>query len=336
MTAGTEVPPRTVLVTGGSGFIGSALVGRLQAEGVPVRVADLVAFEPGLGDQAGGAGQRDPRVQHGPECIVGDLRRPEVIEAALTPDVVAVLHLAAMTSVLESVNRPEEVFRTNLAMTGALLERCRVLGVSSFVLASTNAVIGAGLAVATAGRADRAPPGVIDELAPLRPLTPYGATKAAGEMLCSAYEASYAMTACSVRFTNIYGPGMATKDSFVPRLMRAALAGSAVHVYGEGRQVRDYLHVSDAVEAMMLAWRAGVSGPLTVGSGVSTSVLELAEAARRATGRAIRSEHVEPPLGEMPAVVVDISRARSLGFEPQVSLAEGLAGTWEDFVRREG
>lgn len=261
------------------------------------------------------------------EQVTGDLCEPEILDRALTADVSTVFHLAAMTSVLESKSRPAEVYRTNVAMTASLLEQCRLLGVGHFVLASTNAVIGAGLT-----ELGSAPGRAIDELAPLRPLTPYGATKAAGEMLAFAYASSYGMTTCAVRFTNVYGSGMAHKDSFVPRLMRAALQGSMVHVYGQGRQVRDYLHVSDAVEALVLAWRASVTGPLTVGSGVSTSVLELAEAARRATGRPLQTDHVEPPVGEMPAVVVDISRARSLGFAPRVSLAEGLVDTWKDFA----
>lgn len=301
-----------MLVTGGAGFIGSVVVRRLREQGVAVRVADLNPSRLGVGE----------------ECVVGDLRSAEVLAQALTSDVSAVLHLAAMTSVLESKSRPEEVFETNVGITAALLERCRALGVSQLVLASTNAVIGSGL--------DETGAAAIDEMAPLRPLTPYGATKAAGEMLACAYAASYAMTTCSIRFTNVYGPGMAFKDSFVPRLMRGALSGAKVHIYGGGKQVRDYLHVSDAVEAMLLAWRDGLCGPLTVGSGVSTSVLELADAARAATGRDIDTDHVEPPAGEMPAVVVEIARARALGFEPRVTLAEGLADTWRDFLAREG
>lgn len=322
MTPGAEAgrSRSTVLVTGGSGFIGSALVRRLQALGARVRVADL-APPPLPGP---------PSDYAAPESVLGDLCRVEVLERAVTAEIDAVFHLAAMTSVLESKSRPAEVFQTNVAMTSSLLERCRVLGVGHFVLASTNAVIGGGLSELGPEGVSRA----INELAPLRPLTPYGATKAAGEMLACAYAASYAMTTCSVRFTNVYGPGMANKDSFVPRLMRAALAGSMVHVYGQGRQVRDYLHVSDAVEALVLAWQTSISGSLTVGSGVSTSVLELADAARMATGRPIETDHVEPPAGEMPAVVVDIARARSLGFEPKVSLAEGLVDTWNDFARQ--
>lgn len=294
----------TVLVTGGSGFIGTVLVRRLLAAGVKVRVADLVVFP-------------DPAVA----CVTGDLRRAEVLEAALAPGTAAVVHLAAMTSVLESVRQPEEVYLTNVALTAALLERSRQLGVERFVVASTNAVVGSGLA----------PGSAIDESAPLRPLTPYGATKAAAEMLASAYDSCYPMAAASIRLTNVYGPGMAGKDSVVPRLMRAARSGAVLQVYGDGHQVRDYLHVDDAVAALDLGWRLPVRGPLTTGSGRSISVLELVQAARVATGAPIPVDHVDARPGEMRAVVVDTARARSLGVSPRVSLEEGLAGVWEDF-----
>ena len=79
---------------------------------------------------------------------------------------------------------------------------------------------------------------------PLAPLTPYGATKAAGEMLLCGYAGAYGMATCALRFTNIYGPGMEAKDSFVPRLMRAALAGTGVQIYGDGKQLRDLVHMS--------------------------------------------------------------------------------------------
>lgn len=310
----------TVLVTGGSGFIGTTLVSRLRAEGVAVRVADLVPFP-------------DPDVP----AVTGDLRRDEVLQAALAPGTEAVFHLAAMTSVLESVQHPEEVYRTNVAMTAALLERSRQLGVAGFVLASTNAVVGDGLRVArrdAAGpRAGQAGPraDVIDEAAPLRPLTPYGATKAAAEMLLSAYTASYGMAASSARLTNVYGPGMARKDSIVPRLMRAALSGDTIRVYGDGLQVRDYLHVQDAVAGLVLAWRAGASGPVTLGSGRSSTVLDVVESARAVTARPIPVEHIEARPGEMRAVVVDTRRARVLGFRPELDLRAGLVTAWDDF-----
>jgi len=302
-----------VLVTGGSGFIGQHLVAHLRSEGVEVVVADKVPHP-------------DPTVP----CVGGDLCDPAVVERAVGPGTEVVYHLAAMTSVLGSVQRPQEVYETNVAMTAALLERARAVGVSHFVLASTNAVVGGGL-----NGADPATT-AISETTPLRPLTPYGGTKAAGEMLASAYAGAYGMGTCAVRLTNIYGPGMGGKDSVIPRLMRAALSGGVLSIYGDGLQKRDYLHVSDAVQALLLAAKIPEPGPLVVGTGHSTSVLELLEAARQVTGRAIPATHVDPKPGEMAAVVVDTSRARSYGFQPTVELREGLAGTWADFQAREG
>src|SRR5262249_56377685 len=119
--------------------------------------------------------------------------------------------------------------------TATLLELARNRGVSGFILASTNAVVG------DVGR------NVITEQAPLRPLTPYGATKAAGEMLVSCYTAAYGIAGCALRFSNVYGPGMQLKDSFVPRLMRAARDGHGVQVYADGNHVRDLSHLADTV-----------------------------------------------------------------------------------------
>jgi UDP-glucose 4-epimerase len=172
----------------------------------------------------------------------------------------------------------------------------------------------------------------ISERTPLRPLTPYGATKAAAEMLLSAYNGAYGMSTCALRFANVYGPGMRHKDSFVPRLMRAAAAGTGVRVYGDGTQLRDYVHVDDVVQAIVLAWRTDHLGPLVVGSGRSTSVNELIETARTVTGAAIPAECTPPKLGEMPAVVLDTSLARALGYRPRHGLASGLATVWPEFV----
>jgi UDP-glucose 4-epimerase len=198
-----------------------------------------------------------------------------------------------------------------------LLELSRGSGVGQFVLASTNAVVGdVGASTITADL-------------PLRPLTPYGATKAAGEMLLSAYSGSYGLSTAALRFTNVYGPGMSHKDSFVPRLMRAALTGTGVRVYGDGLQRRDLVYIDDVVAAILLALDNGFDGRAIVGSGSSVSVLELVEAVRSVTGSPIPAEHVDAPAGEMPAVVVDVSAsAEALGYKPTVSLADGLSRTW--------
>ncbi len=290
-----------VLVTGGSGFVGRHVVAALQEAGHEVLVADLNPFPGG-----------------GVETLEGDLRDPRIVERALRPGTEAVVHLAALTSVLLSVNDPEAVYATNVAATALLLERCRALGVGRFVLASTNAVVGdVGFTA-------------IDERIALRPLTPYGATKAASEMLLSAYGASYGIVTVALRFTNIYGAGMQVKDSVVARLMRAALAGGGIQIYGDGEQVRDYLYVTDAVAAISL----GLTLPtetLTIGAGESVSMNELHRLCCEATGVEIGAEHIPGKAGEMPAVIVSLEHARALGFTPAYTVLQGLKATWADF-----
>jgi UDP-glucose 4-epimerase len=172
----------------------------------------------------------------------------------------------------------------------------------------------------------------ISEAALLRPLTPYGATKAAGEMLMSAYTASYGVRCAALRLTNVYGPGMQAKDSIVARLMRAIRLERTFEVYGDGRQVRDYVHAADVTAAVRLgltddSW----SGPIVIGSGRSLSVLEVVDAVRRVTGAKLEVRHGQARAGEMPAVIVDPGRARSLGWTPRFSFEEGLAGVWDEW-----
>ena len=296
-----------MLVTGGSGFIGRHVTAALREAGAEVRVLDLVAYP-------------DPEV----ETVVGDLIEPDVIAAGLEGRVDRIVHLAAVTSVLKSVEHPELTYRTNVAATAQMLEAARQAGVSSVVFASTNAVAGP------------VPEGtVISEANALHPLTPYGATKAAAEMLISAYDASYGLRGCCLRFTNVYGLGMQAKDSIVARLMRVILGGGEFEIYGAGRQVRDYLHVGDVVAAIGKAlvddrW----SGPVTLGAGASLSVLDVLDAVRRVSGADLPARHVPAKAGEMPAVVVDTSHALDLGWKAEMSLEEGLAGVWAEWSAR--
>jgi UDP-glucose 4-epimerase len=291
-----------VLVTGGAGFIGRRVVRALLAEGHEVTVADLRAFP---GDEV--------------QSVVGDLCEPGTIGHAVRPGTDVIVHLAALTSVLKSVADPVTTYRLNVDATARLLEAARENEVGTFLLASTNAAAG------NVGGA------VMNESVPLRPLVPYGATKAAAEMILSAYTNAYGIRGAALRFSNVYGPGMEAKDSFIPRLMRAARDGEGVQVRGDGSMIRDVVHVDDVVQGLFIAWHAGHTGPLILGSGESVTISQMVETARRVTGKPIPVEHVPVPSGEMPAVVLDISAIKALGYRPRYSLERGMATVWPDF-----
>jgi UDP-glucose 4-epimerase len=299
-----DLAGRRVLVTGGSGFIGRHVVAALSHAGARPRIVDLVAHP-------------DPAV----EIVRGDIAEREVVDAAVD-GVSAIVHLAAVTSVLGSLRDPEGTFRTNVAGTHTVLEAAREAGVESLAFASTNAVAG------------ELGGGLIDESVVPRPLTPYGATKAAAEMLMSASSAAYGVRCACLRLTNVYGLGMQAKDSIIARLMRAIRLGRGFEIYGDGEQVRDYVNVSDVGQAMLRALvDADWQGPMVIGTGTSLSVLEVVEAVRRVSGADLEVRHGPAKPGEMRAVVVDNSRARAAGWTPQLDLAEGLSGVWAEWSR---
>ncbi len=299
---------QVAVVTGGAGFIGRRVVRALLAEGHEVTVADLRAFP-------------DTAVR----SVIGDLCDADVPVRAVRPGTDVIIHLAAVTSVLASVQDPVSTRRLNVDATARLLELARENEVGTFLLASSNAVVGAG----------SAPGEVITERTALRPLTPYGATKAAGEMLVSCYTAAYGITGCALRFSNVYGPGMQLKDSFVPRLMRAARDGEGVQVRGDGSMLRDVVHVDDVVQGTLAAWRGGHNGPLILGAGRSVTVNDMVRIARQVTGAPIPAENVPVPNGEIPKPVLDISAAKALGYRPAYGLEAGLATVWPDFDPKE-
>jgi len=285
------------LVTGGAGFIGSNLVAALSERGDDVVVFDNRAAVP--------------------SDVCDDL----AVQALLTPGVDVVVHLAAKTSVIDTINDPAGTFRTNLEATVRLAEQCRLHGVKRFVFASTSAAVGAG-----AGSG-----GLMDEDSTLAPLTPYGASKAAAECALSAYRHAYGIDIVSLRFTNVYGPGMeaADKRTAVAQMLRAARNGHEFDLYGDGNHVRDYVFITDVVDALIAAADGAVGADVVCfGSGTSVSVLELAEIVGRVTGRPLPIRSQPPRIGEMPAVRVGLARARSFGLIARVTLEEGLVRTW--------
>jgi UDP-glucose 4-epimerase len=292
-----------VLVTGGSGFIGRHVVATLTAAGAAVRVVDLQPHP-------------DPEV----EVVLGDIADAATIHAAYDGGIDYVVHLAAVTSVLKSIQQPELTYQTNVAGTHRVLEGAREAGVRAFVLASTNAVT---------GPMDEPK---ITERARLRPLTPYGASKAAAEMMMSAYTAVYGVRCTAIRLTNVYGLGMQAKDSIVARLMRAVRLGNGFEVYGDGQQVRDYVNVTDVVSAATLAlsderW----SGPVVIGHGKSISVLNVIDEVLRVTGAQLSVSHGTARAGEMPAVIVDTANAQALGWKPSLDFHAGVSAVWQEW-----
>jgi UDP-glucose 4-epimerase len=302
--------PGPVVVTGGSGFVGRAVVGALLQRRLPVVVADKVPY----GDATTDINTSAMRM------ITGDLNDPAVREAAVTAGTSGIIHLAAATSVLKSKSAPAQTFADNVEVTQGLLELARIHRVPRFVFASTNAVVGdVGDRTITTNMA-------------IRPLTPYGATKAACEMLLSGYAGSYGLGACALRFTNVYGPGMAHKDNFVARMMRGALTGGGVQIYGDGTQRRDMVYLTDVVAGLLGALESDSVGAGIIGGGESVTVLDMVETARKITRAPIPAEHVDPPAGEMPAVIVDLAdSAQTIGYRPLVTFVDGLAGTWDYF-----
>lgn len=291
-----------VLITGGSGFIGSHLVRLALERSRSVTVVDL---QP----------DSNPNARH----VVVDIGDRRSLFQSLPNQIDTIFHLAAKTSVLQSINDPQGVFETNVVGTQNLLEFARDRGSERMLLASTNAVVG-NLAS-----------GKITEDSPLRPLTPYGSTKAAAEVLSNAYGSSYGVAATHLRLTNVYGEGMSKKDSIVPRLMRTAIGLSKFSIYGDGEQYRDYVYVKDVVRAFVDLAAKVHQGPVIIGSGVSHTVNALVEKASKATGVAIPFDRVEAKAGEMRGVSVDNSLAKSLELNFEVDIDQGLERVWQDF-----
>jgi UDP-glucose 4-epimerase len=293
-------PRARVLVTGGAGFIGQWVVRALLAEGHEVTVAGYRPFP-------------DPAVR----SVTGDLRDRSVCESAVTDDTTAIIHLAGITSVRKSIDDPVATRLANVDVTARLLELAREHEVASFLLASTNAVVGS------------TNDAVLTEDTLLRPISPYGATKAAAEMLVGAYTNCYGIRGVSMRFSNVYGPGMNAKDGLIARLMRAARDAHGVSVHGSAK--RDFVHVDDLVRGILTVLRSSHTGPVILGSGNSVPVTDVVQAAREVTGAPIPVTHLPADSGEMPAVILDISLARSLGHDPQMTLLEGLKTVWPEF-----
>jgi UDP-glucose 4-epimerase len=298
-----------ILITGGAGFVGRHLADHLASyDDLSVTVIDNESL-----------GDRRHLDLEKVRFVHGDLVRREDVRAALEGQD-AVVHLAADTRVMDSIENPRHNFDNNVVGTFNLLELCRELGVRRILAASTGGAILGDV-----------PPPVHEDMAP-RPTSPYGASKLMLEGYLSAYSASYGLSGCALRFSNIYGPRSFHKGSVVAHFFKQVLAGEPLVVYGDGTQTRDYLYVGDLVEAIHTALRSDVQGPYQLGSGRPTTLNALIEAMRTVTGLDLEVSYRDFRAGEVRDTWCQVDRARrDFGFEPKTSLHEGLRATWEWF-----
>ena len=296
-----------VLVTGGAGFIGSALVRRLAGTDMAVRVLDDLS----VGHRAYLDGQDC-------ELVVASLADPRAVRSAVS-GCDAVIHLAARAGIPDSVSDPLGTFEANVAHTVATLDAARVSGVRRFVFASSNAVLG-----------PHEPPA--DERVLPRPASPYGASKLAGEGYLTAYAETYGLATCALRFANAYGPRSLHKKSVVASWLRAAIAGMPLLVHGNGEQTRDFVHVDDLADALiatLVAPEDRVAGAvLQIGTGRETTVNELASTMERAVGRPVTVRHGPTRAGDIVRNSSRVDRAAGvLGWRSKIDLVDGLTTT---------
>ena len=295
------------LVVGGAGFIGSHLTERLLVNGHTVIVLDDLST--GL----------KSNVAASAELVVGDAGDVKLLEKIL-PGSDAVFHLAAVSSVQDSLDRPLDVHHTNLTMTLRLLEACRHNGVKKFIFSSSAAVYGD-----TGGHAAR------EDMRPC-PLSHYAVQKLASEYYCDVYRRLYGIEAICLRYFNIFGPRQRSDSPYsgvIARFIDKARRGDPITIYGDGSQTRDFCPVSNVVNANIAASELNLdgvaSGVFNIGTGCPTSVRDLATAIRRLYSAAPELVLAPARIGEIHASVADISEAcKKLGYQPALSFENGL------------
>ncbi|HEX2557276.1 MAG TPA: NAD-dependent epimerase/dehydratase family protein [Nitrososphaera sp.] len=305
------------LVTGGAGFIGSHIVDELIARGIETYVIDNLST--GSADNL--VQHKDNRLLH---LIVGDARETEMLLQDTNIDIV--FHEAAIASVPKSVSHPMLVHDVNVNMTLQLLNYCVKAGVKRFIFASSAAVYGILERKAT-------------EDMVCKPNSPYGASKLAVEDYLHAYRRTYGIETVMLRYFNVYGRRQRYSDysGVITVFANKLLAGERPTIYGDGLQVRDFVHIEDIVQANMLAMGSAnaVGEMFNVASGRATSILELARIVKELMG-ATGVENVFGPArpGDMKLGLASIDKIKAvLGYDPKVQMQYGLRGVVESISK---
>ena len=305
---------RKVLVTGGAGFIGSHVCDAFAADGWSVTALD---------DLSTG---REENLSAGVELVVADIRSPEASRLVSEGGFDVISHHAAQIDVRVSVDRPDHDASINIMGLLNLLEAAVQGGVRRFVYVSSGGVV--------YGEPEELP---VSETAMKQPLSPYGVSKLTGEHYLHFYRQIHGLEAVSLRYSNVFGPRQDPhgEAGVVAIFGRSVLEGRPLTLFGDGEQTRDYVYVGDVAEANLLAARVDVSESMTmddvafnVGTGVETSVNELASGVMRVAGTEVPVERAPARTGELMRSCLDPSRLEGLGWRPAGGLEAGLTATY--------
>ena len=312
MTPAKRSQPKRVLVTGGSGFIGSNIVDRLSALGHSVFVVDNMTSgrESNLSHAIGSGAVRFEKL---------DVRAPDfrTFVRAASPEVV--IHAAAQVDVRRSVRDPIEDADVNILGTLSVYEAARAAGTKTVLIASSGGTI--------YGEPRRFP---VNERATSRPTTPYGIGKRVAHDYAEFYATTYGIRSVLLALGNVYGPRQDPhgEAGVVAIFLGRMLRGEQPVIYGDGTQVRDYVFVADAVEAFVRGMDASFAGGVNIGTGVGTTVLELFRACARTVGYKDEPAFEAARTGELKKSILDAGlAARELHWKPKTSLSQGLKRT---------
>ena len=299
------------LITGGAGFIGSHLARALVQQGQQVSVLDNLS---------GGTLENLRDIQDKIRFIRADICDASAVTQACH-GVDYVLHHAALVSVAESVAKPGQTAQINVLGTQHVLEAARQNGVRRVVFASSAAVYGTR------------PELPYTEDTPSDCQSPYAWSKQAGAQLCQLYTKNYGLETVILRYFNVYGPGQnpgAAYAAVIAKFMQVAAARLPLEIEWDGLQSRDFVNVQDVVQANLLVALCGVPGETyNVASGHTHTLLELADTIEKVSGRKLPRLHRPKRPGDVHDSAADIRKIRALGFEPRVTLEEGLRDMWE-------
>ena len=303
------------LVTGGAGFIGSAFVRLLLASEKPSQVVnfDKLTYAGNLENLADVAGDTRYRFVHGDIC---DATLVSQVVAEIRPDVI--VNFAAESHVDRSILSPAPVFETNLRGTFTLLEAARTLKVPRFLHVSTDEVYGS-----------IAPPHEADENYPLRPSSPYSASKAGSDLLALSYFVTYKMPVMVTRASNNYGP-FQFPEKLIPLMISNAMEDKPLPIYGDGMQVRDWLYVDDHCRAILAVIERGREGEIyNIGGSRALPNVEVVERILKAAGkpRSLMQTVTDRPGHDRRYALSSEKLMRETGWKAEMPFEEGLQAT---------